>query len=195
MALLGWLGRIGALCAAVPMSSAKRLLQAAAQLYDDPDRPLAAQARWAWQGGFYSGAVWMELALSELRHQPPRSVPQCLQQFGVLKYTLTTIAALMVLVGAIVTRMYPLAILCIPAFYAVEVQMVFLFPLTLDRVAQPFRASRQWTKRAGGTIAAMRIVLILALVMLFGGLCGRGFIRCWCLGCLAVVLWYEQLQT
>src|SRR5262249_37135522 len=28
---------------------------------------------------------------------------------------------------------------------------------------------------------------------LFGGLAGRGFLRSWCLGCLAVCLWYEDL--
>jgi predicted MPP superfamily phosphohydrolase len=31
--------------------------------------------------------------------------------------------------------------------------------------------------------------------MLFGGLVGRGFLRCWCLGCLAVCLWYEDLRS
>ncbi|HBE56424.1 MAG TPA: hypothetical protein DEG17_10470 [Cyanobacteria bacterium UBA11149] len=72
--------------------------------------------------------------------------------------------------------------------------MVFLFPITLDRMANPFRTSQEWTKRAGGTIAAMQIVLVLAAVMLFGGFVGQGFIRCWCLGCLAVVLWYEELR-
>jgi hypothetical protein len=31
--------------------------------------------------------------------------------------------------------------------------------------------------------------------MLLGGLAGRGFVRSWCLGCLAVCLWYEDLRT
>jgi hypothetical protein len=176
------------------MLNATQLLRQAAALYDDPQRPFAQAAQQAWKGGFYSGAVWMELVLSELRGQPPRSVPQCLQGFGVFKYTLTSIAALIVLAIAIVTQIYPFIVLCIPAFYAVEVQMVFLFPITLDRFPHPFRTSRQWTQYAGGTIAAMRIVLVLAAVMLFGGLFGKGLIRCWCLGCLAVVLWYEQLR-
>src|SRR5205823_3911054 len=26
------------------------------------------------------------------------------------------------------------------------------------------------------------------------GIVGRGFVRCWCLGCLAVCLWYEDLR-
>ena len=41
----------------------------------------------------------------------------------------------------------------------------------------------------------MRVVLALAFTMLFGGLVGRGFLRSWCLGCLAVCLWYEDLRN
>ncbi len=35
----------------------------------------------------------------------------------------------------------------------------------------------------------------LACTMLFGGLAGRGFLRSWCLGCLAVCIWYEGLSN
>lgn len=178
----------------VQIVSAKSLLQHAATLYDDRSFPFSQQAKHAWKGGFYSGAAWMELVLSELRGQPQRSVPKCLQGFGILKYTLTSIAALIVLAIAITTQIYPLIMFSIPAFYAVEVQMVFLFPITLDRFPNPFRTSLQWTQYAGGTITAMRIVLVLAIVILLGGLFGKGFVRCWCLGCLSVVLWYEQIR-
>jgi hypothetical protein len=82
---------------------------------------------------------------------------------------------------------------CVPIFYAIEAQFVFLFPLALDGERTPFRAAWAWTRRAGGTLAVMRVVLPLAAVMLFGGLLGRGFVRCWCLGCLAVCLWYEAV--
>jgi hypothetical protein len=175
-------------------ANAIALLKQAAALYDDPQRPFATQAQQAWKGGFISGAAWMELVLAELRGQRQRPVPACLQGFGILKYTLATLAASMVLWLAVTTQRYPLLLLCIPAFYAVEVQMVFLFPIVLDRLPKPFKASLQWTKAAGGTLATMRIVLVLAAVMLFGGLFGKGFIRCWCLGCLAVVLWYEDIR-
>ncbi|MBZ4417780.1 hypothetical protein K8638_14910 [Myxococcus sp. RHST-1-4] len=85
--------------------------------------------------------------------------------------------------------------LAVPAFYAVEVQGLFLFPLALDGVAHPWRGSRRLLLEAGGTLSAVGTVLVLAAVMLFGGLAGRGWIRCWCLGCLAVVLWYEELRA
>jgi predicted MPP superfamily phosphohydrolase len=41
----------------------------------------------------------------------------------------------------------------------------------------------------------MRVVVPLAWTMLLGGLRGRGFLRSWCLGCLAVCLWYESLRS
>jgi len=80
------------------------------------------------------------------------------------------------------------------AFYLVEVQMVFLFPVSLDGSARPFRDARRWTRRAGGTVAALSIVLPVAFTMVFGGLAGRGFVRSWCLGCLAICVWYVQLR-
>jgi hypothetical protein len=57
-----------------------------------------------------------------------------------------------------------------------------------------FRTSRRWTRKAGGTVAVMIIVIQLAAVMIFGGFVGHGFVRSWALGCLAVVLWYEYLR-
>ncbi|MBA3869730.1 MAG: hypothetical protein H0X30_11320 [Anaerolineae bacterium] len=72
--------------------------------------------------------------------------------------------------------------------------MVFLFPLALDGYPELFRESRQLTIKAGGTLNVMLIVMRLALVMLFGGFWGRGFVRSWALGCLSVVLWYEQVK-
>jgi len=35
----------------------------------------------------------------------------------------------------------------------------------------------------------------IAAEMLFGGLRGRGFARSWCVGCIAVLLWYEAART
>ena len=40
----------------------------------------------------------------------------------------------------------------------------------------------------------MLTVIRLASVMLFGGFLGGGFLRSWCLGCLAVAVWYEELR-
>jgi predicted MPP superfamily phosphohydrolase len=85
------------------------------------------------------------------------------------------------------------ALLAPVAFYAAEARMVFLFPAAIDGSRQPFAEAWSLTGRAGGTVAVMRVVIVLACVMVLGGLAGRGFVRSWCLGCLAVCVWYEMV--
>ncbi|WP_257451113.1 hypothetical protein [Archangium lipolyticum] len=182
---------------AVPLAwgRGRTLLERAARFYDAPGSPPARSARGAWRGGFRGGAAWMAEAMALVRGRPvPTTLPRA-HGLGVLKY----MAALLAALGAWGLAAFaggPLLVgpaLALLAFYAVEAQMVFLFPLALDGAAHPFRASRALTRRAGGTLSVMGTVLLLAAVMLFGGLAGRGVVRCWCLGCLAVVLWYEEL--
>jgi hypothetical protein len=174
---------------------ARLLLRRARDIYDHPDCPLALQSRDAWQGLFASGGEWMRLALAELRGEwlPPR--PIRFNALGLLKYGLACAAALPFAAAALALQVWPLLILCVPAFYAVEAQMVFLFPLMLDGAARPFREARRWTVRAGGTLAVMTVVLPIAALMLCGGFARQGFVRSWCIGCLAVCIWYEDLRT
>jgi predicted MPP superfamily phosphohydrolase len=136
----------------------------------------------------------MRLALETLRGQPCPPTTVDYQRLGLIKYGLAGGVALLATVAACAGHVPWLVPLAAAAFYVVEAQMVFLFPLALDGSARPFSAARRWTRRAGGTIAVMRVVIPLACTMLFGGLAGRGFLRCWCLGCLAVCLWYEDLR-
>jgi predicted MPP superfamily phosphohydrolase len=117
------------------------------------------------------------------------------QRLGLIKYGLASGVALLWAVAACSGHVPWLVLLAAVVFYAVEAQMVFLFPLALDGSSRPFIAARRWTRRAGGTLAVLRVVIPLACVMLFGGLAGRGFLRSWCLGCLAVCLWYEELRN
>lgn len=137
----------------------------------------------------------MRLALEAARGKscPPTSFN--FQWLGLIKYGLAGGVALLwtiVACGWQVPWLVPFAVV---AFYAVEAQMVFLFPLALDGMARPFGAARSFTCRAGGTIAVMCVVVPLACTMLLGSLAGRGFLRSWCLGCLAVCLWYEDLRN
>ncbi len=137
----------------------------------------------------------MRLALETLRAKPCPPAAINYQRLGRIKYGLASGAAILWAVAVWVAHVSWLIPLAAVVFYAVEAQMVFLFPLALDGSARPFRDARRWTRRAGGTVAVMRVVLPLAGVMLLGGLAGRGFLRSWCLGCLAVCLWYEDLRT
>lgn len=175
--------------------SAVVLLRRAALHFDAPTNRLAELSRVAWRGGFVSGGGWMRLALEQLRGHPLVGTASRLNRLGLIKYGLASTAALTWLVLTIGCQWPVLSVLCVPMFYAVEAQMVFLFPLALDGSIRPFREARRWTRRAGGTLAVMTIVLPLAATMLFGGFLGRGFVRSWCLGCLAVCLWYEDLRA
>jgi hypothetical protein len=174
--------------------SAPVLLCQAAVLFDTPANRLAESAQQAWRRGFVSGGCWMRLTLEHLRGQPLAGAASNLNGLGLLKYGLACAAALGWFVLTMTCHRPLLALLCVPVFYAIEAQMVFLFPLALDGSVRPFREARRWTRRAGGTLAVMAIVLPLAATMLFGGFLGRGFVRSWCLGCLAVCLWYEHLR-
>ena len=136
----------------------------------------------------------MRLALESLRGRPCPPTTNNYQLLGLIKYGLAVSPALLWAVAVYVCHVPWLMPLAVVVFYAVEAQMVFLFPVALDGSTRPFGAARRWTVRAGGTVAVMRVVLPLAGTMLFGGLAGRGFLRCWCLGCLAVCLWYEDLH-
>lgn len=171
-----------------------QLLHRAALLFDDPGCPLAKEARTAGKSLFASGADWMRHALEGVRGAPLAGGANNFNVLGCVKYGLASAGA-----GVCVALAWwnsPWWLLgVVPVFYAIEAQFVFLFPLVLDGTPQPFRKARRWTKRAGGTLVVMGVVLPLAATMLFGGFCGRGFVRSWCLGCLAVCLWYEDLRT
>jgi hypothetical protein len=173
---------------------ARDLLSRAAERYDAPASALRAAAAGAALGGFASGAQWMRLALETLRGRPCPPSALNSQRLGLIKYGLAGAAALLWAVAVCAWHVPWLVPLAAVAFYAVEAQMVFLFPLALDGSARPFGDARRLTRHAGGTVAVMRVVVPLACTMLFGGLAGRGFLRCWCLGCLAVCLWYEDLR-
>jgi predicted MPP superfamily phosphohydrolase len=171
------------------------LLREAAAVFDLAENGLCQAAAGAWRAGFTSGGHWMRQALGVLRGAPLPEEPRHLNALGIVKYALASgAAALVALIPALFWKQPLLAILCVPAFYATEAQFVFLFPLALDGSSRPFRDARRWTVTAGGTLAVMRVVLPLAFVMVFGGFTGRGFIRSWCIGCLAICLWYERLR-
>jgi hypothetical protein len=174
--------------------SACTLLRQAADLFDSPSCRLEKSSRGAWRRGFASGGEWMRLALEHLRGQPLAGSTSDLNRLGLYKYGLASALALSWLAVMTWLRCSLAGAFGVLVFYAVEAQMVFLFPIALEGSARPFHEARRWTRRAGGTLAVMRVVLPLAATMLFGGLRGRGFVRSWCLGCLAVCIWYERLR-
>jgi hypothetical protein len=176
----------------------RSLLARAAAVYDEPGGELARTSARAARGGFATGAVWMHRALVRLRGRPvrPPSVsPLGFQALGGFKYGVATASAVGCAAATWLVGWPPLSVVGVPVFYAIEAQGVFLFPLALDGCPRPLRAARRWTVRAGGTVRVMAVVMPVAATMLLGGLAGRGFVRSWCLGCLAVCVWYEDLRA
>ena len=130
-----------------------------------------------------------------VRNRPLSPTTVAFQALGLFKYSMAILLALSFLALVVFLHAWLLVFAAVFVFYAVEVQMVFLFPLALDGHARLLRTSREWTVRAGGTLHVMTVVMQLAAVMLFGGIAGQGFVRSWALGCMAVVLWYEKLRV
>lgn len=177
-------------------TSVKTVLSQATALYDNPNLPLAHLAETeGWRQGFTSGAAWMKSAMSHLRGETPPAINISFQQLGFIKYGAAGTGSLFFLIVIGLTQTWYLLWIVVFIFYLIEVQMVFLFPLAIDGAAHPFHESLRWTRRAGGTLRVMLMVMPLAAVMLFGGFLGQGFVRSWSLGCLAVVVWYETLRT
>lgn len=137
----------------------------------------------------------MALALGEIRGAPVPAPSGGSARLGLVKYGMATASAAVVagIAGCFsVVFAVPLAIM---AFYAVEALGVFVFPALASGASSPWRQSLSLVGEAGGTAVVASKTLVIASVMLFGGLAGRGFVRSWCIGCLAVVLWYERLRA
>jgi len=142
---------------------------------------------------FATGARWM---FAHLPAQSPRSEfdeSTDFGHYGRLKYgssLLAMLAAAVVggLAGLPLLLVLPLAGL---AFYVVEIHFLFLFPLLLDRVAHPLRASIRATYRVGFW-KALVWTLTLAAFMLAGLLNRRRPWRNWHIGCLALIYWYRH---
>lgn len=198
---------------------ARTLLAEGARAFDHAGGGrLAVDARQAWRAGFASGGAWMIGALSALRDEADSDVfarlgpadRRWLNVLGVFKNGGSALLAAAVATagGALLARTTSpglaavgALVVFVTAFYAIEGQMVFLFPMMLDprgevpprTLPEAVRRCRAWTVRAGGTLAVMRIVMPISASMVFGGFVGRGFVRSWCIGCIAVVRWYDQL--
>jgi hypothetical protein len=187
--------------------NATDLLDAADRIWRD--RPaLREHARRAWYRGFASGSAWME----EVRGATSAGRAGQDNLLGILKNGGAALAAAAAAAGMYgVTRRAGgpsvaaalASVTFVLGFYAIEGQMVFLFPIATEAraaghdpsVANILRECRARTVRAGGTWQVMRVVMPISARMIFGGFQGHGFLRSWCLGCIAVVLWNEEVRA
>ncbi|CAN5749705.1 hypothetical protein BH09MYX1_BH09MYX1_08020 [soil metagenome] len=140
--------------------------------------------------GFDGGARWIARAMGRaLSDGDARRAGR----LGALKYA----TALGVAGGgaAVACRVHVIVamVVFVGAFYAVEVQGLFLFPLVALGERAPWRRSRALVAKGGGTLRAVVRVLPIAAYMIFAGPF-RGFTRAWCEGCLAVMGWFAAAR-
>ena len=109
------------------MSDAIELLREASTLYDTSP---ALERRAASVRGFKGAADWMCLALEILRGDAGAPIPALrgIARWGYIKYGAASALALSWALAAVLLSVPWLALLGVLLFYAVEAQMVFLFP-------------------------------------------------------------------
>lgn len=136
----------------------------------------------------------MATVLAHIRQQAVANVVQEVpfNRYGLLKYGFAL--AISTAAGVLLYGVCPLlALLATFVFYWAEVQLLFLFPLLIDRVPHPIRESFRLTRQIG-VAHAMRRVMPIAFFMLSGLCHRRDPLQRWYIGCAAVLLWYEDLK-
>lgn len=140
---------------------------------------------------FSHGAEWMHTHMSELSSDDtPFDTSIAYNTYGWLKYIISV--ACCIISAILLSNIHPaLSILSILCFYLVEVHFLFLFPLLLDRVAHPIRSSIAATYKVGLASALINTVAI-GCYMLIGLLNFKRPLHNWHIGCLAILIWYNN---
>jgi hypothetical protein len=131
-------------------------------------------------------------SLAELRGCPTSQIPEFnYEAYGYGKYGLASGVMLAVLVAWAYTGedlLFPCAFV---AFYLVEIQLLFLFPILVDDRDAPIRTSLALTKRVG-YLTVLCNVIPIAVFMILGWLVRRRGLEAWLIGCMAILIWYER---
>lgn len=138
---------------------------------------------------FKSGAEWMFGHLngkSDSRFN--RSAPY--SAYGFLKYSISLFAFFVsaFLLFRINVWLVPVSII---VFYLVEIHFLFLFPLLMDNVKQPLLTSVRETYRTG-IFTTLFNVIPIGIYMMMGLFRLKDPFRNWYIGCLAIVVWYNE---
>ena len=140
---------------------------------------------------FSDGGKWMHEQMQIIRSRRWKLDEKIsFSFFGSLKYILSTLFFLAMIIMSIKVSLYllPLAII---AFYLAEVHFLFLFPLLIDGSPSPVISSFRLTYKAG-IIRSLINVIPIAFFMLIGILNFREPFRNWYTGCMAILFWYED---
>ncbi|MBC6611438.1 hypothetical protein H8B15_10915 [Hymenobacter sp. BT507] len=167
----------------------KSLLRQGAALFDQQPR----QVHRVFSPRIFAlGAQWMFSRLRDNEPDAPAGFDAATPfgWYGCFKYGISLLAFVgsWVALANVSVLLTPLAVLF---FYVVEVHFLFLFPLLLDRTKQPLLTSIKATYRVG-LVRALLGVLAIGGYMLSGLLNRRNPLRRWHIGCLSVLLWYQD---
>jgi hypothetical protein len=144
---------------------------------------------------FGDGANWMRFWMLELRPNA-RFIQISAWKFtgyGMLKYAIS-----LLFFGTFALLFYQiqpfLAFFSVFSFYFVEVHFLFLFPLLIENKKNPICESIKMTYQIG-LFNAIKTVMLIAFFMLIGLFNFKNPLKNWHIGCLAVVLWYEEITN
>ncbi|HWK08354.1 MAG TPA: hypothetical protein VNS58_32230 [Puia sp.] len=141
---------------------------------------------------FSAGARWMSDRLNQLdgNHTPAFNPHINYTLYGSLKYGICLLGC--GLSGWWLSKysmlLTPLSIL---VFFLLEVNFLFLFPLLIDNSATPVRGSIRAVFKIG-ILKCVFTVIPIALFMVVGLFRKRETVRNWYIGCLAILIWYND---
>ncbi len=145
-------------------------------------------------GDFKSGANWMSQLLSYVRDEKfinsNNAVP--FNYYGVLKYGLSLLGAIVpfLLLDFSIIACFVSVVL----FYLIEIHFLFLFPLLLDDVKEPFRTNILMIYKIG-LVQCFLIVIPIASYMILGLLNFKNPLKYWYTECLSVLILYTDETT
>ena len=141
---------------------------------------------------FPAGARWMHDRLAGLDKSNIRSWDPAINYnlYGFLKYGICMAGLLLsgwwFLVSA--PLLLPVSIL---VFYLLEIQFLFLFPLLLDNSDKPIRNGIREVFKIG-IINCLFTVIPIGFYMMIGLFHKRQRYRNWYIGCMAILIWYND---
>lgn len=141
---------------------------------------------------FSTGARWMNDRLNQLDGNHTQAFNPHINYtlYGLLKYGIC-LAGFSLSAWGLSKYSILLAPLSVFVFFLLEVNFLFLFPLLIDNSATPISGSIRAVFRIG-ILKCVITVIPIALFMVVGLFWKKEPVRNWYIGCLAVLIWYND---
>jgi|GEM_PF-965523 len=141
---------------------------------------------------FTLGARWMHHRLNELGKDSPQPFNTNINYnfYGYLKYGICLSSACLT-TWWLSGYGWPYIPLSILSFYFLEVQFLFLFPLLIDHASRPIYTGIYTTFKIG-PVKCLLTVIPISIFMMTGLFWKKDRFRNWYIGCLAILIWYNN---